>query len=122
MLLHLPATERARPAASLPALQRGGAAVPPLVPSAHHLLSTSHTVAPSECGEGMSGGVGTVLEKDAVLGSWTELLHGEECSAAEEEGGGSVVGSVHVGISKISCSLLAQQEKKQKFGRDTMYE
>jgi hypothetical protein len=37
-------------------------------------------------------------------------------------GGGSVVDSVHVGISKISCSLLAQQEKKQTFGRDTMYE
>jgi hypothetical protein len=70
----------------------------------------------------MSGGVGTVLEKDAVLGSWTELLHGEEWSAAEKEGGGSVVGSVHVGISKISCRLLAQQEKKKKCGRDTMYE
>lgn len=67
VLLHLLAAERTRSAASLVALQRGSAAVPPVVPPAHHLFSTSHTMALSERGEGMSGGVGTVLEEDAVL-------------------------------------------------------
>ena len=76
MLLHLPLAQRAWSASSLLALQRLRRPVPAAVPALDGLPPSSHSMARSEGGEGMSGGVGRVLEEDGVLGIGAELLHG----------------------------------------------
>lgn len=76
MLLHLPLAQHTWSARSLLVSERLRRPVPLLVPPAHCLLSPRHAVARCECSEGMSAGVGSVLEEDAVLLLWRELLHG----------------------------------------------
>ena len=76
MLLHLPPAQHTRSARSLLVLKRLRRPVPLLVPPAHCLLSARHAMASSECSKGMSAGLESVLEEDAVLLLWRELLHG----------------------------------------------
>lgn len=73
--LHLGCCQSGRSPASLFALQRRWSAIPTAEPAADDLLSSLHSMAASECGEGMSHGVRSILKEDCMLGFGVELLH-----------------------------------------------
>jgi hypothetical protein len=69
-------------AAALLAFQRGSAAIPALVPAAHDVPSSLHSVATRECGEAAGAVMRSVLEEDMVLGLGAEVRHGcVDCAA-----------------------------------------
>ena len=76
VLLHLPPAQHAWSAALRFRLQRLSGSIPLLIPSQHYSLAARYSMASSECSKGMSGGARNVLEEDAMLMLWSELLHG----------------------------------------------
>lgn len=122
MLLHLSRVQYAWSARSCLVLQRVQRPIPPLVPPLHCPLPAHHYMTRGEGGKGMSGGVWSVLEEDAVLLRWSELLH--RCIEGRQEKSvhQRAVCFVHVRNSNLSRRGAAQDNAKREANRNMMYE
>lgn len=78
-------------------------------------------MARSERSEGMSAGAWRVLEEDAVLLSWREVLHG--CSVAGQESAVSqrLAGSVHARKENLARHLAARGTAKRRTNKNNTH-
>ena len=122
VLLHLLPAQRAWSASARLALQGSSCSIPPLMPPLHRSPSAGYSVASSEGGEGMSGGVGRVLEEDCVFGVWAELLHrGVRWSEKREERQRGI-GVVHVRSADFSQEWSVYENEKREWKARSMDE
>lgn len=82
---HLCSAEQTWSTAPLLLLQRCGASIPSLMPSADCALSAGDAMLTSECSEGMSSGVWLVLQEDVMLGFGCDVWHAAVLCAGVNE-------------------------------------
>ena len=87
----------------------------------HHPLPARNSMARSESGEGVSGGASSVLEEDAVLLLWSELLHGCVCGGEGKEVRQSGGGAVHARKLDFSRRTTEREKDKRDLKKDSVY-
>jgi hypothetical protein len=92
------------------------------MPDLHCVASASHTMARSECSEGMSRAARNVLEEDAVLLFWRKLLHCCVRCRGESKSGRGEGDSVHVRKRSFLRQALAYENEKRKVETESVYE